>query len=46
MGAGRPLPKGDDYPTVEKIAVTNLNMPPALRSFFDPTEPGANEKAI
>ncbi len=43
---GRPLPEGDDYPTVEKIAVTHLNMPPELRSFFDPAEPGANEKAI
>ena len=43
---GRPLPEGDDYPTVEKIAVAHLNMPPELRSFFDPAEPGTNEKAI
>ena len=41
---GRALPEGDDYPTVEKIAVTHLNMPPELRSFFDPAEPGAKKR--
>jgi hypothetical protein len=39
-------PPAEAYLSVERIAVTHLNMPPELRSFFDPTEPGANEKAI
>ncbi|WP_158804945.1 hypothetical protein [Acidisoma sp. L85] len=43
---GRPLPEGDDYPTIEKIAVTHLNMPTELRAFFDSAGVGANEKAI
>jgi hypothetical protein len=43
---GRPLPEVDDYPTVEKIAVMHLNMPPELRGFFDPAGPDAAERAV
>ena len=32
---GRTPPEGDDYPTIERIAVTHLNMPPELRAYFD-----------
>ena len=32
---GRSLPEGDDYPTIERVAVTHLNMPPELRTFFE-----------
>lgn len=37
---GRKLPEGEDAPTIERVAVTHLNMPPELRAVFE--EVGVN----